>query len=757
MSNENSGIKVDLKIAMDEAQDILNATQSLDNLIDNISDRYEDVFNKSSENVKKFLNTITEETKSTQKVLSNINAGKDLFTIDPKETKKSLEQARRITIDSMKDLSRYLEENNLKIAQQLGLDPESAEYKQVVTDGIKSYKQYLGDVAKGIQTELGNMPDTGKGGTGDLGHQFGVYFLSHLIGSSLGHLAKAYMVAPIGVEAAQYQREKTAFDIRSAPGMFQTQKMLEIQNIMAQTELSAMQTQSKYMTIGQLGGAGLGMLAGSLVPGIGTVAGGFIGSQLGELVGGTLGGLESEEMKAKTIKENALRQAHMMRSLQMYQLMEQYAQSFQQYDVAKGLFGARFGSQGVGGSGIGYNLTELQNLAYGQASITGSFDRGTFNDQLNFSRAFGYKPEDIFQAGFSTRYTNQQVGSSELLARQNLANQTGMGSRMPELINSMNQLTVSMTQLTGMTDESNLLRFSSLPSMLFGSDNAYGRLSDLGLPMLQRLNSAMMPEMGSVQSIELLRSYAQGMQRRGESYGLSDLMGRMQQGIFGEGNIQDLLTTATEKSGGNKNMFRAYMNAMTGLNYKQIGLIQDQLEKAGGDTPQEQINNWAKNWEENIKELQDPTEKSAEYLKKLAEEHTPTTLKYLESINNEMIKIGATTYEKVLSTTLEVTKIHAEILKDQTELAQIVKQLLDSFNQYKTNPTGEKYGPPERHKETGVDFIPMPNGTYMPIPRKETFEDMTNFFSTLKDGIVGVFESVFIGPDLRNLNPKTTK
>jgi uncharacterized protein YcfJ len=706
---ENRGIKIDLKFAMDTAEDILKSGESLEKLAKTVTSEYDTMFSGLSDNVRKVINQIEKDTKGLDKSLGQINFGKKVFEVDPQQTLRSLQAAQKVVISQLESSETYIRDHKLSLAEQLGLDQDSDEFREVLRESEKAHTEYFQRLGKSIKREYDKLKKefVGEGQGRGSTRGIGMYFLSSLIGSSLTQLGNAYTNAPIGVHAGEYSREQTSFDIKSAPGMYQMRRQVEIQNMIAEAELKALQTKTAYTTGGKGIGGVLGGVAGNfLFPGLGTVTGAYIGSEFGGAIGNILGTNVSEEDKAKVIKEAADKQRKTQTNLQIYSLMEQYAGAFTNYDIAKNLFGARYGKQkSVGGDGLGYSMTELSNLAYQQASITGSFNKKTFDDQLSFSRAYGYAPEEIIKSSFASRYTGERVGGAELMARQNLANQTGMAGRAAELINSMNQLAVIMTQLSGATNENKLMKFSALPAALFGNDSPYGRLSDLGMSTLNTMNSGMMPEMGSVQSIELLRSYQHGANKRGDKTNLFDLVERTQQGIYGEHNIEDLLGTALEKSGGNTGMFKAYMHAMTGLNYKQAGMISEQLDATGGKTDSEKIERWSENWQTNVDKLEESGEKSAGHLEEIAKNYVPKSLDYLAKISDASVKMGESTFGKVYDTTLEVIKVHAEIMKDSVKLAGVTEDLLSYFKDYfapKNQTLEEKFT-----KEYGIHYKPV--------------------------------------------------
>lgn len=309
------------------------------------------------------------------------------------------------------------------------------------------------------------------------------YLIGYMISDAIksgGAMYQSMEMEKAGIQ----QRAGTTFDLNSIMGTSLQTSAMHRENIMEGLQVR----KQGYEVGGQFAGIGVGTIVGALLAGAtGGVSLGIapmIGASLGSELGGIFGTKDiTGEMKLQT---DAIAKDKMVG--QLMGIANQRVGVYDEMSTARSRFRARTGEGDVGGSGTGYTQAELYGLGTQQSGVSGNFDKQTFTDQLRFSRAYGFNPGEIFNAGVTTRYTGQNVGASELFARKDLAEKTGMGNRLPELIQALNSLSGVMTKVGVSVTESNMMQAANLPFAIFG-DSARGRMGDLGMETLMGVNN----------------------------------------------------------------------------------------------------------------------------------------------------------------------------------------------------------------------------------------------------------------------------
>ncbi len=353
------------------------------------------------------------------------------------------------------------------------------------------------------------------------------YLIGYMVADAIGNAGQMYQ-SMMRAEANIFQRAGTTFDMGSVMQTGLMTSAMHRENIMQGLEIR----NQGYSVAGQLGGLGIGLGVGLLTAGMtGGLSLGIapmIGSRLGGEIGGIYGTQDiTDEMRKQT--------EFIAKDKMVGQLMgiaSQRVGIYDEMDTVRARFRARTRTSDIGGTGTGYTDAELYGLGTQQAGVTGYFNKQTFTDQLRFSRAFGYNPSEIFSAGVSTRYTGQNVGASELFARKELAERTGMGSRLPELIQALNQLTGIMTKVGANVSESSMMQAANLPFLLFGN-TARGRMGDQGMDTLMGINAMFNQESGSAGDAYLYQAL------KPRSLQEFDIM--KEKGVFGEGNLRKVI------------------------------------------------------------------------------------------------------------------------------------------------------------------------------------------------------------------------
>lgn len=383
-----------------------------------------------------------------------------------------------------------------------------------------------GDGAGGKPKKSDNPLD-GRDEISKYARKAATYLVGYMVADVIKNAGGMYQSMQ-SAEANIFQRAGTTFDLNSVMQTGLQTSAMHRENIMQGLQIR----KQGYEVGGSLGGLAAGIGVGALLaPFTGGLSMG-IAPMIGSAIGGEVGGI----FGTKDITDKTREQTEFIAKDKMVgELMGMASQRvgmFDQMEVARSKFGARTGTTNVGGSGTGYTQAELYALGLQQEGVTGHFDKSTFTDQLRFSRAYGYDPSQIFSAGVSTRYTGQQVGASELFARKDLAEKTGMGSRLPELIAALNSLAGVMTKVGANVTESSMMQAANLPYLLFG-DTARGRMGDMGMETLMGVNNMFNQSPGSAGDAFLYQAM--------KPKDLWDFKLRKEQGIFGEGNLESVM------------------------------------------------------------------------------------------------------------------------------------------------------------------------------------------------------------------------
>ena len=398
--------------------------------------------------------------------------------------------------------------------------------------GAGEYSKQVKEWGTG-EGQVGGRGSSKNAGAEDLGvyaKKAAAYLVGYMVSDAIKNTGAMYQSLQMA-EANIFQRAGTTFDLNSVMQTGLQTSAMHRENIMTGLQ----QRKQGYEVGGQMAGLGVGIGVGALLaPSTGGMSMGIaplIGSALGSEVGGIFGTKDITDETRKQTHEIALDKM----VGQLTGIAAQRVGVYDQMDTARAKFKARSGTADVGGQGTGYTSAELYSLGLQQEGVTGHFDKKTFTEQTQFSRAYGYNPSEIYNAGVSTRYTGEEVGASELFARKNLAEKTGMGSRLPELIQAINSLAGIMTKVGANVSEASVMQAANLPFMLFG-DTARGRLGDQGMETLMGMNNMFNQAPGSAGDAFLYQAM--------KPKSLWDFELKKEQGIFGEGNLESVMDYA---------------------------------------------------------------------------------------------------------------------------------------------------------------------------------------------------------------------
>ena len=453
------------------------------------------------------------------------------------------------------------------------------------------------------------------------------------------------------------------FNMQSLPGNAITMSETRMSNEMQWAQLQKQKTEM----VGGVGGAAAGLILGGIL----TVLtgnpmfipiGGMIVQGIGSGIASYIGGKELSKTELSQTREKAWNKL----VSEIYPLAEQRVPVYDQYDTARTKFGARYGRQGTVGSGLGYAPDELYNLMYQSGAMTGKFDRDTFAAQLKFSRAYGYNPNEIMPASISTRYTGEEAGVGGLEMRRGLADKTGMGTRISDLIQAMNQLAVTMTKSGVQSTERGLLETSLLPFMLYGN-TAKGRMGDLGMNTLQGMQNMFQQSPGSAGDAFLFNAL------RGRHKGnIMEFEIMKEKGLYDPEVRGDVFREASKMPG------QLGYHLFRGLGIESPNLAKAMMDKAlnfnkdGTETDKEGkvyesgVEGWLKKLNDEVEGLSpEETEKRLAELGVLAAKNTSDAEKHAEGIKKQMIETGGIISADIKAAQKKFEEIMAMVLSNQ--------------------------------------------------------------------------------------------
>lgn len=331
-------------------------------------------------------------------------------------------------------------------------------------------------------------------------------------------------------------REMTSFDLTSPIGMYREQRMMDVFR----------ETRERERLFG-LGGTVIGAAAGFMVGGpLGAVAGGLAGGSFGSGIAGLL-----------NIATEAEAQEELKILQQGYGTLSGYVVGTQGYDVARARARAGYGSGILGSVGLGYTPEQELQMRTMFGGARGMFDADLYGEQTTFARALGLDPGQLYQLNVSGRVTGADLGIGGLhQARQltsSIFGENASPQRIVDILNEIKNINEQQLRFNIDADAGRSLSFAQLPSLIFGTDNPYGRLGDLGGQTLQLMQGMMNPRSQAHEAFLF------------QALGQNDVMGfteAMKGGMFSGDNLNNVMRMVQRMSGGNRQMAYFMLNEM---------------------------------------------------------------------------------------------------------------------------------------------------------------------------------------------------
>lgn len=643
-------------------------TKSAAKIFDSVSKKFS--MKEPSDEIKKFVednNKLFEQLKSSKKLdLSEIIWGK---INDPQASKqeryKAMGEFKR-TVDEMhleiENAQRKLRER----AKGVGLNPDAVDQSLQYGLGEKTYKDYMsaGDLGKATGDNM-RMGPQGHDGLRQYAKQAAMYMIGYMV-SDLVRGFGQYGQANLMTGADISMRSNTILDLNSIVGTRIETSQTNMRNVMQGLQLR----KQGYEQVGSFGGSILGALGGGLLGGLisaGNPVGAMVGAGIGSMIFGSAASEYGGFLGTKDITKEMKAQEHeILKNKFVSQVMgvaEQRVGVFDQLDQTRTKFRARTGGTYLGTDGLGYTQAEQYQLALQQEGVTGHFNQNTFAGQTAFSRAYGYDPTQMYQAGVSTRYTGEEVGANNLGRRKDLADRSGMGNRLPELINSVNSLAVIMAKSGVNPTEGSLMQMANLPFLLSGN-SARGRLSDLGMDSIMGINGMFQQSAGTAGDAFLFQAM---YGKHGGNLNKFDLM--KQQGIFGDGNLRSVIEAGSQYGG--KETTQMLFKSL-GMDPKGAKTLSDAAYNEDGSVNED----FLKQFESIDTNTEEGKDKLAE-ITGLSREQISGAEKHKEDMVKKMAEIGEKIAGEVRKMQDKLVEVQNNVLKESKSWDLITKE----FNQ----------------------------------------------------------------------------
>jgi uncharacterized protein YcbK (DUF882 family) len=347
-------------------------------------------------------------------------------------------------------------------------------------------------------------------------------------------------VAKIATASASIEaKERTAFDMTSPVGMYTEQQQYELYKQNTERSITA---------------ASAGLL-------IGGVVGGYLGGPGGALMGGSMiSNFGSQIADIFNIEEKGKLDEKTKFLQQGFELALQRVEKFRSYEIEATKLEARFDSDLKGSSGLGYALPQELSYKRHYGENARRFEEDDYSEQLAFARETGLSPEEVFRLNRYTPITGQKYSGVNLESikeySKEIFGESADNKRVLDILEKIAELNVKALEYSANAESREISKMAAFPTALFGIDNPYGRLGDLGQKAINDMEPLAQPS-SSAHEAFLFRAYNNA--NNGKLTGLNGWLARRDGGLFYSptGKIEDsnfkyILDELSQESHGNK-------------------------------------------------------------------------------------------------------------------------------------------------------------------------------------------------------------
>lgn len=448
------------------------------------------------------------------------------------------------------------------------LEPEKKQIlRTAIIEGTNEAIDQVDDLARQFETVADNIEKAQTNAKGFLENlkEIGAVALA----STIANMALTYETRTAGIEA----KERTSFSFGSPLQMYAARQQYEVYKT---TE----ERLRDYELYGGLAGAGAGALGGAFLGAKVGAAGGPIGMGAG-IIAGAIGGMMFGSSQAtkyaniENIKDRAEVEEELSFLNQSWAQLSNYVGQAQQFDILRTRTRARL-KENFEDVGFGYTPEQLAQFQMQFGDTFGKYDRGLYSEQLAFARAEGIDPQDIFRLNTTARMTDMDVGMLGLDEGSTLAKtiygEKISGQRIVDVLTEIKEINERMLKLNVDMDTRDALGMSRVPDMLFGIDNPYGRLGELGGQTIRQLEGLMQPKSMAHESF-LYTSL--------ETPNIMEFTELMKGGIYESDNLLKILKSVRDTTQGEESLSYFMLNEMMpdaprGLIPRMTGLLSEE-------------------------------------------------------------------------------------------------------------------------------------------------------------------------------------
>ena len=393
--------------------------------------------------------------------------------------------------------------------------------------------------------------------------------------SGILNQAAKIATASVSIEA----KERTAFDFSSPVAMYTEQQLYELYK--QNTERSVTATSA-------------GML-------IGGIAGGYLGGPAGALMGGSMMSSFGSQIADIFNIENKGKLDEEIKLLQQgFELSLRRVEEFRQYEIEATKLGKRFSDDLRGSSGLGYTLPQELSYKHNYGENARRFEENNYEEQLAFARETGLSPEEVFRLNRYTPITGQKYSGVNLESikqySKEIFGESADNKRVLDILEKIAELNVKALEFSANAESREILKLAAFPTALFGIDNPYGRLGDLGQKTINDMEPLAQPSSTAHEAF-LFRAYSGA--NDGELLGPNGWIARRDSGLFysptgklEDSNFKYILDQLSDESRGEKAIPELILDATI---KKATPELRERLAKIAAGEPINIVTGYAKN------------------------------------------------------------------------------------------------------------------------------------------------------------------
>ncbi|KAF0140173.1 MAG: hypothetical protein FD122_2680 [Stygiobacter sp.] len=508
------------------------------------------------------------KSKAYEKVLKFEEEGEEFLSgFERKRTKGMTETQAEKYDDKFSAFKERIEDFQTKILPKYDL-PETEQskveqsLKQLTENATKSYGLIKNSIEETITTQDSFFKQL---------QQAGYITMASGVLNQAGKIA----TASVSIEA----KERTAFDFSSPVAMYTEQQQYELYKQNTERSVTA---------------ASAGML-------IGGIAGGYLGGPAGALMGGSMMSSFGSQIADIFNIENKGKLDEEIKLLQQgFELSLRKVEEFRQYEIEATKLGNRFSGDLRGSSDLGYTLPQELSYKHRYGENARRFEENNYEEQLAFARETGLSPEEVFRLNRYTPITGQKYSGVNLESikqySKEIFGESADNKRVLDILEKIAELNVKALEFSANAESREISKLAAFPTALFGIDNSYGRLGDLGQKTISDMEPLAQPSSTAHEAF-LFRAYSNA--NDGQLLGPNGWIARRDSGLFysptgklEDSNFKYILDQLSDESRGEKAIPELILDATI---KKATPELRERLAKIAAGEPINIVTGYAKN------------------------------------------------------------------------------------------------------------------------------------------------------------------